>query len=842
MTIAAAIVIVAIAIIVLQRLAADVSWEEVRHDIANVPASHLLAAIAFTLLSFTALACYDVLAVATVAPGKVPRATAAMAGASGFAISNLLGFSWLTGGALRFRIYAAVGLDWALVTGVITMSLCSIWLGITLLIGLILVVHPEGLATALGLSPALDTALGGGVLLALGGFYWWLSRGRRVLNLAGFRLALPSARMASALTLNGIADALGAALALYVLLPGDLTQNFPLFFIVYVAAIGLGLISHSPGGLGVFEATMIAGLDAGGRPEVLAALVLYRLIDFVLPFAVAVTGIALAVIMAKRREAGAFVKSVHAIARPLVPPIVAAITLVSGALLVISGNLPAETARLHILRDLLPLPVIEASHLLGSVAGVLLIVVAHGLYKKQRRAWLTATGLMAVGLLTSLSKGLDWEEAVSLALALGLMTVFRSAFYRSAGGSLLRLNWRWLLGSVAFIAAATWIGFFAYSHVDYSNDLWWRFAWAGDAPRFLRASLATATVLAAVGLHSLINAHPSALQPEPIPSRVRELVRESPLTEANIALTGDKRFLLAEDGRAFIAYADTGGSLIAKGDPVGDQRSGEAIIWQMREMADRFGRRCAFYAVTQDYLPVYLDMGMSLLKIGEVARVDLTSFSLAGPARSDFRQAHRRAGREGYRFDIVRTADLDPDMATLRRVSDAWLASKHGEEKGFALGAFTEDYMRNFDCAVLRHEGSGGIVAFANLFQGAAQFELSIDLMRYDPSGPKYAMNALFAFLLLWGRAEGFKWFSLGAAPFAGMRDHPLATVWNRIGSYVYRHGEHFYHFEGLRAFKEKFGPEWSPNYLASPRGLDAPLVLYEVNKLISGGIKGLIK
>ena len=85
-------------------------------------------------------------------------------------------------------------------------------------------------------------------------------------------------------------------------------------------------------------------------------------------------------------------------------------------------------------------------------------------------------------------------------------------------------------------------------------------------------------------------------------------------------------------------------------------------------------------------------------------------------------------------------------------------------------------------------------------------------------------------------------WFSLGAAPFSGIDNHQLSPLWNRIGGFVYEHGEHFYNFEGLRAFKQKFDPEWSPNYLACPGGLAAPRILYEVNVLISGGLRGLIK
>lgn len=103
-------------------------------------------------------------------------------------------------------------------------------------------------------------------------------------------------------------------------------------------------------------------------------------------------------------------------------------------------------------------------------------------------------------------------------------------------------------------------------------------------------------------------------------------------------------------------------------------------------------------------------------------------------------------------------------------------------------------------------------------------------------------MDALLAELMLWGAAQGYHWFSLGAAPFSGIENRQLAPIWNRIGGFVYEHGEHFYNFGGLRALKEKFDPEWSPIYLATPGGLATPQILNEINVLISGGFRRLMK
>jgi len=133
------------------------------------------------------------------------------------------------------------------------------------------------------------------------------------------------------------------------------------------------------------------------------------------------------------------------------------------------------------------------------------------------------------------------------------------------------------------------------------------------------------------------------------------------------------------------------------------------------------------------------------------------------------------------------------------------------------------------------------IVAFANLWIGAEKEELSPDLMRHLPEAPHDIMEYLFVQLMLWGKQEGYCWFNLGMAPFSGLETRALAPLWHRLGAFVFRHGEHFYNFQGLRQYKEKFAPEWEPKYLASPGGLALPRILMNLASLISGGWKGIV-
>lgn len=840
--IAIPLLIVGIGILVLHELATHVKWSDVKADVLNASPKLLLAAMAATCLSFIGISCYDMLAVQSIAKGKVPLRVAAVAGACGYAVSNLLGFSYLTGTAVRYRIYASLGLDLSLVAGVIATSWVAFWMGLTVILGGLIAFHPAGMNTVIDLSNGVETAIGLTLLAAIVVLFIWLAGGERRLEMFGLGLDLPGFKLSLSLTGAACIDLLGAALALYVLMPADLVQSFPYFFVVYIAAVSFGLLSHAPGGLGVFEATIIAGMGASGRSDVLAALLLYRMIYTVMPFALATLGLGGIWVKSNTGNIGSATSWSYRIAKPIVPMVAAGVALLAGTTLLISGSLPSNVGALRTLQDVLPLSFIEASHLIGSIVGLLLIIVARGLYRKLFLAWFIALGLMGVGLVASLAKGLDWVEAISLTASFLVLLMFKSAFYRVEGASVFRLNTSWIISVVTLLAVTIWIGVFAYSHVDYQNDLWWQFAFHADASRFLRASLVVSIILAVICINSIVHNTGETVQAQPIPDQVRTLVAASEDADAQISLTGDKAFLIAEDNSAFLAYADTGKSLIAKGDPVGDKEAGIKLIWQFREQADKAGRRCAFYSVSPEYIPTYLDLGMSVMKIGEVARVDLTSFSLDGSSKKGFRQAKNRAAREGYVFEVIPAAQIADVLPELHRISDAWLESKQGEEKAFSLGAFADDYNSYFDHAVLRKAETGEIAAFANLFQSGNKNELSLDLMRYNPDGQNFVMDALFAELMLWGAEQGFHWFSLGAAPFSGIENHRLASFWNRVGGFVYEHGEHFYHFEGLRSFKQKFDPVWTPNYLASPGGLGVPRVLYEVNVLVSGGIKGLIK
>ncbi len=195
--------------------------------------------------------------------------------------------------------------------------------------------------------------------------------------------------------------------------------------------------------------------------------------------------------------------------------------------------------------------------------------------------------------------------------------------------------------------------------------------------------------------------------------------------------------------------------------------------------------------------------------------------------------------RDGVTFEVIPASAVGPLLPELRAVSDAWLQEKRTREKGFSLGRFDEAYISRFPIAVARR--GGAIVAFANVWGTATKAELSVDLMRYLPDAPGGVMQFIFAEMMLWGKAHQYEYFRLGMAPLSGLERRMLAPLWSRLGAFMYRHGEHFYNFQGLREYKEKFDPVWEPRYLASPGGLALPRVLANIATLISGGISGVV-
>ncbi len=838
-------VALAVAALVIARELRAIQFTDLIAGLAAVSAPRRLAAFGLSLLAYAALPGYDAIALRMI--GRPLRWWRVMLSSTvAYAISQTLGFSLITGGSVRYRYWSG----WGLTPAEIAAAMASVVT--TFAVGLVAVG-----STALILGPA-GGGLGGrysGFLVPIGwvgagligGYLAACARRPGPIGIGSVRLVLPSLRLAGAQLVVAAVDWTLAAAVLAVLLPAG-GPPFTIVLGAFLVAQLAGIVSHLPGGVAVFESIMVLLLrPAVPTAPLLGALIAFRVIYYLIPFAIGVVVLSVSEAVRGRARMAAAAKGGTRIAIRIARSLPAVLPYAlgwaafgAGAVLLISGVTPAIHARMAWLDRLLPLGVIEASHFIGSLVGVALVVLGRALARRLDAAYRLTQGLLLVGIAASLMKGLDWEESLLLAgLFLALLPA-RRHFMRKAALLDEPLSTRWVAATVAVVGFTIWLGLFAHRHVEYSHELWWQFSVHGDAPRYLRATVGAVTLLAAFGLARLfrIASVRTAAPSDAELTRVSEIVAREGTAMANLALLGDKTLLFSPSGRGFIMYRVAGRSWVAMGDPVGADR--RELVWRFHAMARHHGGWTVFYEVSDCCLPLYLDLGLTLRKIGEEAFVELGDFSLEGSNRRGLRRTHRDLLKVGAAFAIEPATRVEALLPELREVSDDWLAAKQGREKSFSLGRFDPNYLTRTPIATVRIDGR--LVAFANLWSARHSGDLSMDLMRYRPDAPAGVMTYLFIELMLWGRQEGYRAFSLGMAPLTGFESRAHAPLWNRFGAFLGQYGEAIYRFQGLRRYKEKFDPLWRPRYLASPSGLALPRVLADVTRLVSGGVGGLVR
>jgi len=801
----------------------------------------VLLAFCFTILSYFALTCYDWLAFKhlgrVIAYWKVIF-TAFIT----YSVSHNLGFSLFTGGSIRFRLYSAWGVTASEIAQLVGFGVLTFWLGYSTLAAAVLLTGQIALPAEIRLPLHSTTAIGLLFLFALAGYLILNLVRKSPITIRGMEVSLPRPGLTAAQITVSAFDWCVAAAALYVLLPSAPGLHYLDVLGVFLIAQIAGLGSNVPGGLGVFESVCVLLLQPSlPAPAILGSVLVYRVIYYLIPLGAAALSLGTYEAVRHREFFRKLSTPINQWIMPIAPDIAAFTTFLSGVVLLFSGSTPGVVVRMKWLDDFLPLALIEASHFVGSLIGVGLLILSRGLQRRVDGAYVMSVAFLTIGIVASLAKGFDYEEALILGAVLAVLIPCRPFFYRKSSLLSEPLNPVWFASIALVLIASIWLTFFSFKHVEYSSDLWWRFALFEDAPRSLRALVGALVGLGAFAVLRLMRPRAPELE---VPTRedldrLLPAIRSSRETEANLALLGDKSLLVSDSGRSFLMYGVEGRSWVAMGDPIGIPSECRELVWQFHGMADSHGGWTVFYQVDPDKLTHYLDLGLSLTKLGEEARIDLTLFTLEGHAAKQMRHWHRKPQSEGCTFQIVDAGEAQALYPELRAISTAWLELKNVREKRFSLGCYDERYLSHFPLAIVRQNEQ--LVAFANMWLGGDRYELSIDLMRHLPDAPGGVMDFLFIELMLWGRQQGYQWFNMGMAPFSGLDTRGLSPLWNKLGTFVYRYGEHFYNFQGLRKYKDKFDPVWTPRYLASPGGVSLFRIFANLGTLISGGAKGVI-
>lgn len=289
--IAASLIIVAIAITILVRTLKGIDLGVILTALAEKSYAQIALAALCVFGAFCTLTFYDFFALRTLGVTHVPYRIAALSSFTSYSIGHNIGATVFTGGAIRFRIYSDFGLNAIDVAKICFISGLTFWLGNVFVLGIGMAIHPDA-AGAMNLLPtSINRLIGLGCLAGIAAYLVWVAvgQGRRQLGRNGWKVVLPSGRLTLLQILIGVVDLGFCSLAMYLLMPNEPYIDFLSLAVVFILATLLGFASHAPGSLGVFDAAMLVALPQFGREQLLATLLMFRMLYFVIPFTVAIS-------------------------------------------------------------------------------------------------------------------------------------------------------------------------------------------------------------------------------------------------------------------------------------------------------------------------------------------------------------------------------------------------------------------------------------------------------------------------------------------------------------------------------------------------------------------------
>ncbi len=674
------------------------TWQAVRqvHPIAVVnvlramQAPWLVAAAVLTLLNIGVMGLYDVMAFRQTRARPLERW---QYGAVAFAWSNFLTLGPFAGPAIRFWLYnRSVEHQSDLETGVLSIAIAfASGLG--------------GWTIAALIAPARGGTVPAVLFAAIAAVLVYLIV--LIARVIAFRIERfddvdPRPRAALGPAFIGWLDWFLASLAFVACLRStgaaiSAVASIRSFFF----GQAIGLASLIPGGFGSSDAFWIAHLplDVGVTT---GALVAYRLIYYIVPWAAA----SLVLLSWATRRASRRVE----LARRLVAGLVAA----GGALMLLSTSTRALSPRLDMLEKVVPLPIVEVSHVAAALTGVLLLVLARGLAKGYRAAIGATIGVLLLAAVSSLLKGLDYEEAVILT---GLAVAAWSQaplFDRPSGGP-------WFTArdlAVAALALFLFLGFGAFTYrltpasLERVKYVGYRF----ERGRYLRTAGTLAIAVTAGALYVLLRVSVgfTRLQEDEIDRTLELHAAMGQGTSAMMVANSDKAVFRVDD-RGFCLYRTIGPYLVVFADPsVAAAGERADFLNALFAFAAEIDRRPLFYQISLEWIPPLHDRGYAFFKLGEEAHVPLRHVSLDGSQGKLYRQILRRGERDGLRFRVLAPFEIDAALPELRAISDDWLESKGQRERQFSIGFFDEAYVRRFPCAIIEYVGSERLSPSAN--------------------------------------------------------------------------------------------------------------------------------
>lgn len=855
-SILAVLILFFLALGVLRREVHTSHYEDILRYLRQIPNWNFFLAFLASLGSYLALTFYDFLGLRhTHKPLSYPKT--ALTSFVAYTFSHNIGAAPITGGGIRYRLYSAWGLTAGETANVLVICGMTFWVGFLTMGSVFFFLQPPQLPPfevlpvhLLFLHFQFDSMLFANLVFGVGVFCvltlatYLLSSVfiKKTIRIFKWKFPTPSIGIALGQMAVGSLDWTCSGAALYLVLPPN-SLSFPSFLAIYLLAQILGFVSQVPGGLGVLETVVVLLLSPIlPASDVLGAMLAFRMVYYIIPF---VLGLAAFTLYEIRRNLEGFKRALQILDRfapDFAPHVFSILVFLSGSVLFFSNSTPETTRHMTWLNELMPLWLLEGSHFLTAIAAALLLVLARGLQQRLQSAYVLSLLFLGVGVMGCLFKGFDYQEALSLLAVFGALLPFGRYFPRRTSVFQQRYPPLWVTAVLFVLLGSIWTGVFNYRYEEYSADLWTTFDLVEDAARFLRSTFGATVTLLVFSIVSLLSpAQPETEFPGPAElAKAMEVIRKSRRAGAALALMGDKALYFSKKNDAFLMYAIEGRSWIVLGDPVGEGKDREDLALRFKDLCHRKNMLAFFYLVDQEHFQFYLDMGLTVMKAGEEARVPLKTFKLDALASADLKSSYQRfKEKEEYSFEVMPQGSWAGLLPELRKVSEDWLSKNKTREMGFSVGFFQDQYLQHFPLAVVKKEGR--VEAFANLLESGAKEEMAADLLRSSHDAPPALEDYLLLEILLWAKEKGFKWFNLGTAPLLDMEQSPLAPFKDKVAQILSPYA-HVLNLPDIRKEKERFNPEWATKYLATTANLQLAVAFANTQGLIAKGSRINVK
>ncbi|MGE7997091.1 bifunctional lysylphosphatidylglycerol flippase/synthetase MprF [Lysinibacillus sp. NPDC093190] len=612
-------------------------------------------------------------------------------------------------------------------------------------------------------------------------------------------------------------------------IPIELSGLIPVFLIASCA----GIVSMIPGGVGSFDLVFLWGTQSLGIADekVLFLLILYRIGYFVLPFLVS------SLLFVKeywKRWNQSWDDLPNVILQKLSHMLLTILVFLSGIVLLLSASVPGILSRLKIAQEFLSSPIMHVSHQLTVAAGFILLGLCRGIKYKVKRAYQLSLIVLSSSAIFSIFKGLDYEEAIFLLIVAGLLIASKKQFYRES----YVLTWGIVLIDLAAVTIITAM----YVLIGYVNLPSSKIRIPAALQEYIITDYRDLFYSAVIGILIAIVIFyigyfiraPKKME-KLLSSEQEEIIKNHLMTYkgteySHLIFLHDKYVHWNKKGTVLFSYQIFADKIVVLGDPVGNESDFLSAIQEFLEMADKHGYTPIFYEINNKIFPSLHEHGYSFFKLGEQAFVDLDKFTLTGKGMKGRRAVKNKFERENFTVEVVSPPYSQELMNELQEVSTKWLQGR--SEKGFSLGFFDEHYLSTSNIAALR--GAEGVIGFASLMPMYDNDErLSVDLMRFKPGAPSGTMDFIFLSLFEWAKAEGYRVFNMGMSPLSNVGQSRYSFLSEKIAAQIFLHGQHFYHFKGLKNFKLKYADFWEPKYIAYRKKSSLPFTMAQVTLLI---------